>query len=92
MKVEPFKVSLKKVKKKPIQEAKLEEAFVPIEEVTEFTPDDAPSEIIQFVGSEEGMDICEISTEGVFWEVILGSSAWDVLERNLTLEGPPVMK
>ena len=64
-KPEPFTVSLKKVKKKPLQQATICEEKLPWEEVTEYFPD-FPTEVIEFIDIEPSMEEADLSTEGVW--------------------------
>ena len=78
-KPEPFTVSLKKVKKKPLLEAKEGEEKTPFEEVAEFTTD-FPTEVIEFIDIEDGMEPTEVTTEGVkyFSVSMILKKAWMV--------------
>ena len=63
-KKEPFKVQLKKVKKKPVHQAKEEEERVSVEEVTEFIPE--PQELVQFTDTDQP-DMADASSQGLSW-------------------------
>ena len=67
-KAEMFQVSLKKVKKKVVQNAQVVDEYVPLEELDELVPE-MPAEIIQFFDTEES-EMAEVAVEGLYMLLI----------------------